>query len=182
MKLPIPHRIANAFIAHRRRRAWTPDDSRRVLGALLRVTAAGLVVYHAFLFWDRVTSLTLLDPEVALRWGAAVALLLGFARLWRAGEPLLSGRKAWVVWSLVVLLHAGVAAGAGVPMAAPAEADAGLWLVLGLSGLLALFGARAAASRSLLLHGAPAPSRPQVTPAFRVADLALLFPRPPPVA
>ncbi len=157
-----------------------PGPVRRLAAALLRLAAAGLVVFHATLLWDRVASLTFLDPAVALRWGAAVALLLGLLRLRLAGVPLLSGRKAWVVWSLVALLHVSMSPGVGGLTATLAEADAGLWLVLSLSGLLILLGARARASQALPAPGAPGLTRPQVMLAFRVACLAQLSPRPPP--
>ncbi len=161
----------------------TPRTERRTLlvRALLRLAAAGLVVFHGFLLWDRIASLTLLDPVIALRWGAAAALVLGLVRLQRAGVPLLSGRKALVVWSLVALLHATMVPGIGGLTATLAEADAGLWLVLSLSGLLVLLGTRVAKSRTVPGHGMPGVST-GLTPAFRVACLALLSPRPPPAA
>ncbi len=148
--------------------------------ALVRLAVASLVVYHALLLWDRAASLTLLDPAVALRWGAAVALGLGLVRLQRAGVPLLSGRKALVVWSLVALLHAGMAPGIGGLAATLAEADSGLWLALSLSGLLLLLGTRTGASRALLTRATPGPSTPEALPALRAACLAVLSPRPPP--
>ncbi len=154
-------------------------DPRGILvRALLRVAAASLVVFHGFLLWDRVASLTLLDPAVALRWGAAAALALGLVRLQLAGVPLTSGRKALVVWSLVALLHASMVPGLGGLAATLAEADAGLLLVLSISGLLVLLGA--GASRTLPARGTPGRPAPPVTPAFRAACLAPLSPRPPP--
>lgn len=150
--------------------------------AFVRLAAAGLVVFHLLLFRERVASLTLLDPVVALRWGAAVALVLGLVRLHRAGVPLLSGRKALVVWSLVAVLHASMVPGVGGLTATLAEADAGLWLALALSGWLLLPGTRAGAARGLLNHGTPRPSTPELVPVLRAACLAALSPRPPPRA
>ncbi len=165
-----------------RRRTATGTRIGTLTGALLRVAAASLVVFHGFLLWDRVASLTLLDPAVALRWGAAAALALGLARLKRAGAPLLSGRGALVVWSLVALLHASMVPGLGGLAATLAEADAGLWLAIGLSGLLILSGARAAVTSAPPRHGANRMSWLLTTPSLRAARLAPLSPRPPPRA
>lgn len=153
-----------------------------LIRALARLAVVSLVVYHAWLLWDRVASLTLLDPAVALRWGAAAMLVLGLVRLQRAGVPLLSGQGALIVWLLVALLHASMAPGVGGLTATLAEADAGLWLALSLSGLLLLFGARVDASSALPKQGCPGSSTPEAVPALRAACLALLSPRPPPVA
>ncbi len=158
-----------------------PRDRRRFpAGVFWRVAAAVLVVYHAALFWDRVASLTLLDPAVALRWGVAAALAFGLVRMRRAGVPLLAGRRALIVWTLVALLHASMAPGAGAVAATLAETDAGLWLALSLSTLVALFGTAAGASLSRPPCGTPGRLVP-ATPAFRAACLAPLSPRPPPI-
>ena len=163
-------------------RAATAAPLGILVRAFGRLAAASLVVYHVVLLRDRVASLTLLDPAVALRWGAAIALVLGLLRLWSAGMPLLSGRRALVVWSLVALLHASMAPGVGGLTATLAEADAGLWLALSLSGLLLLLGTRAGASLALPKQRTPGPSTPEAVPALRAACLAALSPRPPPRA
>ncbi len=154
--------------------------ARHLVGAFVRVASAALVVFHGFLLWDRVASLTLLDPVIAVRWGVTATLLVGLVRLWRSGESLLSGRKALAIWSLVILLHASMAPGVGGLTATLAEADSGLWLTLSLSGLLILLGARANTSQVKPGHGQPGSMGPEQTPAFRIACLALLSPRPPP--
>jgi hypothetical protein len=64
-----------------------------------------VVLYHAFLLWQRVADLTLLEPAVAVRWLATLLLLLGLFRLHHRGVPLIWGRKALVFWLLVLLLH-----------------------------------------------------------------------------
>ncbi|MGB3561792.1 MAG: hypothetical protein WBC09_01915 [Thermoanaerobaculia bacterium] len=92
-----------------------------------------VVLYHAFLLWQRVADLTLLEPAVAVRWLATLLLLLGLFRLHHRGVPLIWGRKALVFWLLVLLLHVsfygplaeGVEAsfdihGAGLMLALPA--------------------------------------------------------------
>jgi hypothetical protein len=64
-----------------------------------------VVLYHAFLLWQRVADLTLLEPAVAARWLATLIFLLVLFRLHRRGVPLIWGRKALVFWLLVLLLH-----------------------------------------------------------------------------
>ena len=89
-----------------------------------------LVIFHALLFRDRLLGGDLLDPAVAFRWLAAAGLVSALALLRHMGVPLVRGRKAFVVWLLVVILHA---AGRGVPVAPPeagAGVDATLILVL----------------------------------------------------
>lgn len=81
-----------------------------------------LAIFHVLLFRDRLVGGDLFDPAVALRWLAAAGLVAALALLRHMGVPLARGRKAFVVWLLVVLLHA---AGRGVPVA-PAEAGSGV--------------------------------------------------------
>ncbi len=157
------------------------DDPRRfavLVRTLLRIAAAALVVYHAVLLWDRVASLTLLDPVIALRWAAAAALAFGLVRMQLAGVPLLAGRRALIVWTLVALLHAGMAPGAGALAATLAESDAGALLTLGLSALVALLGT--VAGEAIRPPHTPGRLEPVAAPAFRAACLAPLSPRPPP--
>lgn len=68
-------------------------------------TATLVVLYHAFLLWQRIADLTLLEPAVAARWVFTLIFLLGLARLHQRGVPLVWGRKALVFWLLVLLLH-----------------------------------------------------------------------------
>jgi hypothetical protein len=74
--------------------------------ALFGGTGLVLVLLHALLLWNRLTSLTLLEPMVLARYGAAVALLWGLARMRRSGISLWRGRRAMVFWLLVLMLHA----------------------------------------------------------------------------
>ena len=70
-----------------------------------RAATAALIAFHAWLFWTHISTGRLLDPAVATRWvvGAGLfAALVGFKRL---GVPVLFGRKAAVVWTLVAVLH-----------------------------------------------------------------------------
>jgi hypothetical protein len=67
---------------------------------------AALAVFHIFLFWDRLVGGDLFDPAIAVKWLAAACLVSALMVLRRMGIPLTQGRKACVVWLLVVLLHA----------------------------------------------------------------------------
>lgn len=86
-----------------RRRGTHPIQ--RVAGTAARVALLLLVGHHAWLFGDRLFAGTFLDPMVAVRWAAGVALAFGFLWLRRCGLPLLCGRRAVVLWLLVALLH-----------------------------------------------------------------------------
>lgn len=76
-----------------------------VAGTAARVALLLLAGYHTWLFGDRLFAGTFLDPMVAVRWAAGVALAFGFLWLRRCGLPLLCGRRAVVLWLLVALLH-----------------------------------------------------------------------------
>lgn len=81
------------------RAAW-----RVVRGAGVLALAI-LAIFHVSLFWDRLVDGQLLDPLVAGRWLAAAGITAGLIALRRCGVSLVSGRRALVVWLLVVLLH-----------------------------------------------------------------------------
>jgi hypothetical protein len=98
------------------RSAWAIARGSVLTGGL------ALVIFHIVLFRDRLVGGDLFDPAVALRWLAAVGLVSALEVLRRMGVPLARGRKAFVVWLLVVLLHAS---GRGVPVA-PAQAGTGV--------------------------------------------------------
>jgi hypothetical protein len=78
-----------------------------------------LLPLHALLLWRRIADLSLFETGVALRWGAAAALLVGAGLLHRAGISLWSGRRALTFWVLVLLLHASAA----VPLVEEAALD-----------------------------------------------------------
>jgi len=83
-----------------------PFRLRRLLPVAPSVIAAAiLVAYHLVLLWQRLADLSLLQPAVALRWIATVALLIGLRRMHAAGLPLIWGRRALAFWLLVLLLH-----------------------------------------------------------------------------
>ena len=68
-----------------------------------------------------VASSTLLEPWVTVRWAVAALCLAGFAYLRRTGVSIVWGRKALILWLLVLLCHAGTVAPAEShqPIAAP---------------------------------------------------------------
>lgn len=86
------------------------------------IAALALAIFHISLFWDRLLGGDLFDPAIALRWVAAAGLVAALAALRRMGVPLASGRKAFVIWLLVVLLHAS---GRAVPVA-PGDSPTGV--------------------------------------------------------
>ncbi len=143
--------------------------------------AATLVVLHVSILWDRVAQGRLAEPGVALRWLAAVVLIVALLALRRRGVSLLWGRRALVFWLLVLLLHAGAVAPqeAGSRLAPEhllfvvpaAVGPAGLLLVL----LLALVSRALTAPAVSLARGAVC-----AAPALRGGFLPALASRPPP--
>jgi len=89
-----------------------------------------LLIFHVYLFWNRLVVGDLFDPAVSLRWLAAVGLLSALATLRRMGVPLAYGRKAFVTWLLVVLLHASGRAAPVPATDAPPGLDTSLIFVL----------------------------------------------------
>ncbi len=80
---------------------------RSLVSGLGLVAAASLVLLHVSILWARITQGRLGEPVIALRWGAALVLLVALLALRRRGVPILWGRRALVFWLLVLLLHAG---------------------------------------------------------------------------
>jgi len=160
------------------------------LGLAAAVSAACLLgLLHLWLLGIRLAAGDFADPAVALRWGAAAALVATLAALRRRGVPLLWGRQALALWVLVLLLHWN-AAGPRFEAGAPHASDAAAPLVVllpsagGVGSLL--LGALVLA---LAAHGSatPGPRRlPGLTSAWRVRRLGPaglptpLAPRPPP--
>jgi len=73
--------------------------------ALAVIAATALAVFHARLLWDRLAAGELLEPAVVLRWGGALALLVGLGLLRRTGVSLAGDRRSLAIWLLVALLH-----------------------------------------------------------------------------
>ena len=60
--------------------------------------------FHLWLLGNQAWSGQLAEPDLVLRWAAALALAGGLVALRRRGESLV-GRKAVVIWLLAALLH-----------------------------------------------------------------------------
>jgi hypothetical protein len=162
---------------------------RMAVCALGRLAFALLVVFHAWLLWTHLAAGQAFEPGEAIRWLVAVGVLVGFRALSRLGLPLLSGRRAVVLWLLVILIHCHavwtgdvITADLGVPETLHALSQlTGSISVLGTL-LVALVTARAA-------HAAAAVDRRRTmpTPAL-IAGLPSdgftfrFAPRPPPLA
>ena len=167
------------------RKTQAVDRPLAKLGKLSSLLAAsllaGLVLFHGYLLWQRIASTTLLEPMVALRWGAAALLLVGFAYLQRSGISLIRGHRALVLWLLVLLLHAGmVPAAEGLrPLAEPELLLAATLWGFALREVFGALGRQAGdgTPRFALARARYAP-RPQRSPDY----LESLSPRPPPAA
>lgn len=140
---------------------------------------AALTVFHGSLLWQRLTDGSLLQPVVVARWALSALLVLVLLRLWSRGLPLLSGRRAGVVWLVVALLHA-MAPAAALPAVVPAV-EGMLPAVLAVLAFLAIGLAGAIRLR-------PTAPRPAAHPRRRrprrpgTGWYPVLFSRPPPVS
>ena len=157
------------------------------LRAVRRLAVTLLVAFHGWLLWTHVFGGRALDLQTAARWAVAILVLLGFRALHRCGMPLFWGRRAVVLWLLVVVIHcsavwAGEAASldVGIPetisvlaqLAAPAAAVLGMFF-LGL----------AAARFACGLAGIDWHEAPVSFAGLPASGLILRFsPRPPPLA
>jgi hypothetical protein len=107
-------------VGHSTRRAGRIVSAVRfALWIIACAAVAGLVVLHAAIFWSHLDSGRLMEPLTAGRWLISFCLVGFLVVLRRRGVPLFRGRRALVVWMLVVLLHWT----AGAP-AQPATIDA----------------------------------------------------------
>ena len=151
------------------------------MSSLGLAAAATLVVLHVSILWDRVAQGRLTEPAVALRWLAALVLMVALLALRRRGVSLLWGRRALVFWLLVLLLHAGAAVPQDpTPRLAPEHL---LFVVPAVAGpaclllvlLLTLVSRALAGPAVSLARGATCAS-----PALRGGFLPALASRPPP--
>ncbi len=143
---------------------------RQRLGKVSTVClVACLAFLHGLLLWQRIESLTLLQPMVALRWGFAVLALAGFVQQQRAEGSVFRGRKALILWLLVLVLHAGT-----LPATEP-----GMLLLLSLWGAALLLSGLGGQVQVLRLAPPPPADRPRISGG---AWFEPLSPRPPPAA
>jgi hypothetical protein len=162
------------------------DLTRAAFRALGRLAFAALVVFHAWVLGTHLLQRTAFEPDTAVRWVVAAAVLVGFRALSRRGLPLFSGRHAVVLWLLVVLIHCGApwsggaaSLEAGLPETVTALAQ--LSTVVGVLGV-ALGVALAAASWPCERWRSACPG-PVLIAGLPSNGVVLPFaPRPPPLA
>jgi len=87
--------------------------------AAFRLALTLLVGFHAWLLWMTLAGGRALEPQTAIRWVVAAMVLVGFRALQRRGLSIFWGKRAIVLWLLVVVIHCHVAWG-GEPIAVPA--------------------------------------------------------------
>lgn len=101
-----PGPVGTGLLAALRSRSGVARGARAIARWSGITAGVAVGVFHLYLFWDRLAAGDLLDPSIALRWLSAAGLVLALVLLRRMRIPLTTGRKACVVWLLVVLLHA----------------------------------------------------------------------------
>lgn len=153
---------------------------------MIAAAAAALALFHVWLFAGQALQGDLADPAKLARWLAAGLLLAALAGLYRAGVPLVRGRKAVAIWLLAALLH-GPAIGErldaldtpSIPEAVSTLAGLGAAAAGALGLLLLLWIARAPRTaqaldgRAAVIRAASGPLAPGTHTAFA--------PRPPPL-
>jgi hypothetical protein len=159
---------------------------RAAVQALGQLAFAALVVFHGWLLWTHVAAGKAFEPATSLRWLIAIGVLVGFRALSRHGLPLLFGRRAVVLWLLVILIHCH-AVWTGDAITVDLALPETLHALSQLTGSLSVLGAlvvvllAAHAAAAVSLRGlVPAPALIAGLPSdgvtFRFA------PRPPPLA
>ena len=114
---------------------------------------------------------SLLEPAVAAKWLAAIALCAGFLGLRRRARTMLS-RRAGVLWLVALLLHVPLPAPAALTATGPVDA-------LGAQWLLALPAGLSLGAAILLVGLALASATPGVAPPVARRAPALRSPRRP---
>lgn len=79
--------------------------SRAATQALIRLATAVLVGFHIWLLWTHSLTGKIFEPDVIARWAVAGLVVAALLALRRLGLPLFWGRRAVVLWLLVVLIH-----------------------------------------------------------------------------
>lgn len=170
------------------RAATRPIDLATVaLRAAGHVAFAALVVFHVWLLGLHLLDGRALQPATAARWGLGVVVLAGFRALSRRDLPLFRGRRAVVLWLVVVIIHCSAAwdggAAAALDKAIPetVAAVAQLSFAAGVVGLV-LLAALAHAGRPVAGRRPSFPV-PALVAGLPSTGLALRFSsRPPPLA
>jgi hypothetical protein len=150
------------------------------------VAFAALVVFHAWLLGLHLLDGRAFQPAIAARWGLAVLVLAGFRALSRRDLPLFTGRRAVVLWLLVVVIHCSAPwdGGAarleqGIPEAVSALAQLSTVAVV----LGAALGCAVVAAARPRHGGRPSFRVPVPVAGLLSAGFACSFsPRPPPLA
>ncbi|MCX6551433.1 MAG: hypothetical protein NTY02_10585 [Acidobacteria bacterium] len=178
--------MAATAIPARRSLTRADDLVAMAVRATGRLAFAALVVFHAWLFWTHVAAGKLFEPQIALRWVVAVGVLVGFRALSRVGLPLFFGKRAVVLWLLVILIHChavwtgdATSAELGIPETIGALAQ----LTSSVSVLGTLLVILLATSLRAGQRGRPAFSIPVVVAGLASPGCTFRFaPRPPPLA
>ncbi len=163
-------------------RAAPATANRRVLAWIAsRGLWVALLWLHAHLLWQRIVDQTLFEPLVALRWIASALIAVTMIHFQRRGVSLFRGRRAKILWLVILLLHAGSATAVGRHLEIVAEGGLVIAVSLWLLALEETFSRRSADARLALRRSwvlQPAPVRLP----FMAAALDPLCPRPPPLA
>lgn len=112
---------------------------RSIVSTAAATAAAAYLLYlHSLLLAERLSDLSILEPVVAVKWIASLLILVVLLKFRLAGIPLLKGRKALVVWMLVLLLHCQISAPIGPEVSAEFAAQQNVWLIFLLPALVSI--------------------------------------------
>jgi len=156
---------------------------RRVVGA----AGITLAIFHDWLLVGQLVDGRLGEPARLLRWLLAACLTAGLVALFRAGAPLLWGRKAMALWLLAAMLHGPATTALATPLGEPALTPTSSALlqsvadVIGLGLLLLTVGLRST-SRTVLMRQVAAALMGAPTPPMHRGFTLAWCARPPPAA
>lgn len=150
----------------RRANLRVAEASGLVLRALAKLATAVLVVFHLWLLWTHIVTGRLLEPDVLVRWAVAAVVAAALLALYRLHLSLFWGRRAVVLWLLVVLIH-GHAAWSGQTPSVLSDALP--------EAVAALMPVGAVASALLLAVGAAGAGERRLAPPSRLARVAVTF-------
>ena len=152
-----------------------------------RLALSVLLAFHAWLLWTHLVGGRPLELQTAARWLVALGVLVGFRALRRRGVSPFLGKRAGVLWLLVVLIHCHAVWNSqpvSLELGIPETAEVFAKLAAPLVAVFTLLFAGALLARLFVLGPAwlAGGSSPHVSGLLSPGFGIRFLPRPPPIA